>query len=277
MWSGREERAYIYIDAFNPKNRDATSSQPHLLHHFLVALLHALFPASLAWRITRRTNIHQQCLLSLTSTRCAPCSFSKCPLEQQPGSYKMHLQVFSGDDNQILERGDSHSSTSLLDSPCCRPLLSSSAARQVPLRPLDDDDDEELGCAEALVRSFHSYGQSKSGILSPPDNGPNAMARVGSAPCHIGTAQPQPTDIAFSQFCAADWSWVAPNRRRSSVGSAFLRATPPPMLPLDKGGIESASSTSLEECKPIGLDDFELLHVIGQVRLLARHASRSLL
>jgi hypothetical protein len=106
----------------------------------------------------------------------------------------MHIQVFSGDDNQILERGDSNSSTSLLDSPFCRPLLSSSAARQVPLRPLDDDNDEELGCAEALVRSFHSYGQSKSGILSPPDNGTNAMARVGSAPCHIGTAQPQLTD-----------------------------------------------------------------------------------
>jgi hypothetical protein len=98
-------------------------------------------------------------------------------------------QVFS-DDNQTLERGDSHSSTSLLDSPLNRPLLASSAARQVPLRPLDDDEDEDIECAEALVRSFHSYGQSRSGISSSAGHGTNAMARVGSAPSQIGMDTP---------------------------------------------------------------------------------------
>ena len=101
-------------------------------------------------------------------------------------SFLNHLQVFN-DSNQPLDRRDSHSSTSAVDSPLCRPLHSLSAARQVPLRPLDDDEAGQQGSVEAAVRSFHSYGQARCGNNVGAGNGIDAMDRVGSAPSHLGT------------------------------------------------------------------------------------------
>ena len=184
------------------------------------------------------------------------------------------LQVFS-DDNRPLERGDSSSSASLLDSPLCRPLHASSAARTVPHRPLHDDDEgEEGGKGDALGRSFHSFGQSRCENHAAACDGTNEMPRVGSAPSHMGTWLSAACCgmcclLPPSYCCPADWSWAAPNRRRSSVESApsghRARATPPPPFPLDDDDDDACPSSPLLECKPIGLDDFELLHVIGQV------------
>ena len=97
------------------------------------------------------------------------------------------LQVFN-DGNQPLDRRDSHSSTSAVDSPLCRPLHSLSAARQVPLRPLDDDEAGQQGSLEAVVRSFHSYGQARCGNNVAAGSGMDAMDRVGSAPSHLGAS-----------------------------------------------------------------------------------------
>jgi hypothetical protein len=97
------------------------------------------------------------------------------------------LQVFN-DGNQPLDRRDSHSSTSAVDSPLCRPLHSLSAARQVPLRLLDDDEAGQQGSLDAVVRSFHSYGQARCGNNVGAGNGTDAMDRVGSAPSHLGTS-----------------------------------------------------------------------------------------
>ena len=59
----------------------------------------------------------------------------------------------------------------------------------MPLRPLDDDEDEDH--KEALVRSFHAYGQSRCDMLSSAGDGAIAMTRgkgvVGSAPSLVGT------------------------------------------------------------------------------------------
>ena len=191
---------------------------------------------------------------------------------EAPMSSLKRLQVFSGD-NQPLERGDSSSSASLLDSPLCQPMHASSAARKVPPRPLDDDNEDEVGGGDPCGRSFHSFGQSRCGMDAAAGDGANTMPRVGSAPSQMGR-EPRPRrllrlPLRHSYLCAVDWSWAAPSRRRSSVDSApstlRARATPPPPFPFDDADADPAPSPPPDEWKPVGLHDFELLHVIGQV------------
>ena len=141
-----------------------------------------------------------------------------------PNFFLKRFQVFS-DDNHHLDRNDSHSSTSVLDSPLCRPLHASSAARQVPVRPLDDDEDGEEGGRNILVRSFQSDGKPRCGHAAAAASVSSAMPRVGSAPPEIG--------VRF----AAHVILLSPSCSRLVMGS-------PQSPTLDRGLLSFASHTT---------------------------------
>jgi hypothetical protein len=182
--------------------------------------------------------------------------------------YLNSLQVFS-DDNQPLERNDSHSSTSALDSPLCRPLHASSAARQVPPRLLDDDDVDDEGCRNVLVRSLQSYGQPRFAGHITADNASSAMPRVGSAPPEIGdsaTLAPrihwhspilpfsQPTGLGLPPAAGAPLSTPLPcalHRRLSSLRMKEMliqRRHPHWQNASPSHWTTSSSCTSLDRC-----------------------------